>query len=51
MNILLLTAPVFAGVVRDVTNEYTIAFAVLASLNMVGGVMFLLASKPRLKSE
>ena len=48
MNILLLTAPVFAGVVRDVTNEYTIAFAVLASLNMVGGVMFLLASKPRL---
>ena len=48
MNILLLTAPVFAGVVRDVTNEYTIAFAVLAALNMVGGVMFLLASKPRL---
>ena len=48
MNLLLLTAPVFAGVVRDVTNEYTIAFAVLASLNMVGGVMFLLASKPRL---
>ena len=46
MNLLLLTAPVFAGVVRDATNEYTIAFAVLAALNMVGGVMFLLASKP-----
>ena len=46
MNVLLLTAPVFAGVVRDMTNEYTIAFAVLAALNMVGGVMFLLASKP-----
>ena len=51
MNVLLLTAPVFAGVVRDATNEYTIAFAVLASLNMVGGVMFLLAGKPSLKRE
>ena len=49
MNLLLLAAPVFAGVVRDVTNEYTIAFAVLAALNMVGGVMFLLASKPELR--
>ena len=48
MNLLLLAAPVFAGVVRDVTNEYTFAFAVLASLNMVGGAMFLLASKPKL---
>ena len=34
-----------AGVVRGATNEYTIAFAVLAALNMVGGVMFL-TSKP-----
>ena len=51
MNLLLLTAPVFAGVVRDVTNEYTIAFAVLAALNMVGGVMFLLASKPVLGGD
>ncbi len=49
MNILLLAAPVFAGVVRDATGEYTTAFAVLASLNMLGGAMFLLASRPRLE--
>ncbi len=48
MNLLLLAAPVFAGVMRDATGEYTFAFAVLASLNMVGGAMFLLAKKPRL---
>ena len=48
MNVLLLAAPVFAGVVYDVTGEYTIAFTVLASLNMVGGVLFLLATRPRL---
>ena len=47
MNLLLLAAPVFAGVVRDVTGEYTFAFAVLASLNMLGGVLFLLARNPR----
>ena len=51
MNLLLLTAPVFAGVVRDVTEEYTLAFAVLAALNMVGGAMFLLAKKPKLAGE
>ncbi len=49
MNLMLLAAPVFAGVVRDVTGEYTFAFAVLAALNMLGGVMFLMASKPRLR--
>ncbi len=48
MNILLLAAPVYAGVVRDSTGEYTVAFAVLASLNMLGGVLFLLATRPRL---
>ena len=49
MNILLLTAPVFAGIVRDNTGEYTIAFAVLAALNMLGGILFLLASPPKIK--
>lgn len=48
MNLLLLAAPVFAGIMRDTSGEYTLAFAVLASLNMVGGAMFLLASKPKL---
>ncbi len=49
MNILLLAAPVFAGIVRDNTNEYTIAFAVLASLNILGGLLFLLARPPKTK--
>ncbi len=49
MNILLLSAPVFAGVVRDVTGEYTIAFATLAGLNMLGGLLFLLARPPKIK--
>ena len=48
MNVMLLAAPVFAGVVRDVTDEYTIAFATLAALNMLGGVLFLFAARPRL---
>ena len=48
MNVMLLAAPVFAGVVRDATGEYVIAFAVLATLNMLGGVLFLLAARPRL---
>ncbi len=49
MNVLLLTAPVFAGIVRDSTGEYTIAFATLAALNMLGGLLFLLARPPKLK--
>ena len=49
MNILLLAAPVVAGIVRDNTGEYTIAFAVLAGLNMLGGLLFLLARPPKLK--
>ena len=50
MNILLLAAPVVAGIVRDNTGEYTIAFAALASLNMLGGLLFLLARPPRLSN-
>ena len=49
MNILLLAAPVVAGIVRDNTGEYTIAFATLAGLNMLGGLLFLLARPPKLK--
>ena len=49
MNILLLAAPVVAGIVRDNTGEYTIAFAVLAGLNMLGGLLFLFALPPKLK--
>ena len=51
MNVLLLSAPVFAGVVRDITGEYTLAFGVLAALNMLGGVLFLFATRPSLASQ
>ncbi len=50
MNVLLLAAPVFAGVMRDITGEYTIAFGVLAALNMMGGLLFLMAKRPRLST-
>ena len=49
MNILLLAAPVVAGMVRDTTGEYTIAFATLAGLNMLGGLLFLIALPPKIK--
>ena len=47
MNVLLLIAPVFAGVMRDTTDDYTTAFGVLACLNMLGGVLLLMARNPR----
>ena len=51
MNILLLAAPVVAGIVRDNTGEYTIAFATLAGLNMLGGLLFLFALPPKLSKS
>ena len=48
MNVLLLTAPVFAGIMRDIQGDYVFAFTVLAAFNMLGGVMFLLARRPRI---
>ena len=46
MNILLLAAPVFPGYLYDIYGDYTLAFMILAGLNCVGGVLFLLARKP-----
>jgi len=46
MNILLLIGPVFAGYMRDSTGTYTVAFAVLGALAVVGGIFFLMATKP-----
>ena len=48
MNVLLLAAPVFAGVMRDTQGNYVFAFTVLAVGNMLGGVLFLLARRPRI---
>ncbi len=50
MNVLLLLASPFAGFMRDVQGTYTTAFLVLAALNFVGGILFLLARKPTLGS-
>jgi sugar phosphate permease len=46
MNILLLIAAPFAGYMYDLQGTYTMAFLVLAGLNFLGGVLFLMAKKP-----
>jgi MFS family permease len=46
MNMLLLIASPFAGYMRDVQGTYTNAFLILAGLNFLGGVLFLMAKKP-----
>jgi len=46
MNILLLVASPFAGYMRDIQGTYSNAFLILAGLNFLGGVLFLLAKKP-----
>ena len=49
MNVLLLFAPLFAGVMRDIQGNYTTAFATLGALSFLGGVLMLMAKKPVLK--
>ncbi len=46
MNILLLIAPTFAGVMRVIQGDYIFAFAVLGVFNLFGGVLFLMARRP-----
>jgi sugar phosphate permease len=46
MNVLLLIAPIFAGVMRDWRGDYDIAFTVLAGCSAFGGVLFLFAKRP-----
>jgi len=50
MNLLLLVASPFAGWMHDTRGSYTEAFLILAGLNFLGGVCFLLARRPVLKS-
>ena len=47
MNVLLLIGPIFAGLMRDTTGSYTVAFGVLGLLAAIGGICFLMATKPR----
>jgi len=51
MNLLLLVAAPLAGYMRDVQGSYTQAFYLLAALNMVGAVLFLMAKRPVLRPE
>lgn len=48
MNVLLLISAPLAGYMRDVQGTYTDAFLLLAGLNVLGGLCFLVAKKPRL---
>ena len=50
MNILLLGASPFAGLMYDLNGDYTIAFESLAALNFLGAVLLLMARKPTLKT-
>ena len=46
MNVLLLIAPTFAGIMRVIQGDYVFAFAVLGVCNVLGGVLFLMARNP-----
>ena len=50
MNVLLLIAPLFAGLMRDIQGTYTTAFFVLGVLSFLGGALMLMAKKPVLGS-
>ena len=47
MNVLLLIAPILSGVLRDSQGDYVVAFTVLASCSVFGGLLFLFARKPK----
>lgn len=46
MNLLLLIAPTFAGIMRDWKGDYIVAFSALAGIGFVGSIMFLLSTRP-----
>ena len=48
MNFLLLISSPMAGYLRDIQGNYIAAFLLLALLNFVGGICFLMARKPLL---
>ena len=51
MNVLLLFASPFAGYIKDVQGSYANAFLILALLNFIGGICFLLAKRPSLMQD
>ena len=46
MNILHLAAPLFAGIMFDLTNSYDIPFGIIAIVSLIGGFLFLLLGSP-----
>ena len=46
MNILLFTAPLFAGYMRDATGNYNAAFLMIAVISFLGSCLFLLLKDP-----
>ena len=46
MNILLFIAPVFAGLMRDATGSYDLAFLSIAAASLSGSCLFLLLGEP-----
>jgi MFS family permease len=51
MNVLLLIAPVFAGLMRDWQGDYVVAFNVLGGFSALGGVLFFFARPPKAPSR
>jgi MFS family permease len=47
MNILLFSAPLFAGYMRDITGKYDVAFITIAVVCLLGSSLFLMLGKPR----
>ena len=46
MNVLLLAAPLFAGIMFDATGSYQVPFLTIAVVSFVGAVAFLLLGEP-----
>ncbi len=47
MNVLLFSAPLFAGYMRDITGDYDIPFLTVAIVSLFGSCLFLLLGQPR----
>ena len=46
MNVLLLAAPLFAGIMFDATGTYTVSFTVISVVSLAGSALFLLLGDP-----
>ena len=47
MNFLAFTVPLFAGIMSDVRDSYTIPFVLVAVLSLIGSMSFLMIGEPR----